>query len=80
MAATENRLEGIMAKKKDSKYLFGERTKEWLKIKKKHTIDAIITGFTEPKGSRKKIGALVLGKYIGGKLTYIGHAGGGLNE
>ena len=30
---TEKELEGIVAKKKDSKYYFDKRTKDWIKIK-----------------------------------------------
>src|SRR5690606_22749534 len=37
-------------------------------------------GFTEPKGSRKKFGALVLGKYLNGEMVFCGHTGGGFND
>ncbi len=40
----------------------------------------VIGGFTEPRGSRTNFGALVLGVYDQGKLTYIGHTGGGFKD
>ena len=73
-------LEGIMAKKKDSLYTPGVRTKQWLKIKHHKSQEAIIGGFTQPKGSRNHFGSLLLGQYRDGKLKYIGHAGTGFNE
>ena len=79
-ASTHNNLEGIMAKKADSQYYIGKRTNEWLKIKNHKTQEAIITGYTDPGGSRKFFGALVLGIKDGDKLKYIGHTGSGFNQ
>ncbi len=70
-------LEGIMAKKKDSLYHKGLRSKEWLKIKNIQTHEAVIAGYTSGKGSRQHFGALILGKYSGKQLHYIGHTGTG---
>jgi bifunctional non-homologous end joining protein LigD len=77
---TDKGLEGIMAKKADSTYTPDFRTKLWLKIKNNKRLEAIICGFTEGRKSRKHFGALVLGKYEGDKLIYIGHTGTGFNE
>ena len=71
--------EGIIAKRAASLYHSGKRTKEWLKIKAGHEQEAIIVGFTEPRGSRKHFGSLVLGVYDKGKLVYVGHSGGGFS-
>jgi bifunctional non-homologous end joining protein LigD len=79
-AGKKKDLEGIMAKKADSQYYPGRRTNEWLKIKNHKTQEAIITGFTEPTGSRKYFGALVLGVWEGKKLKYVGHTGSGFNQ
>ncbi|WP_231433788.1 MULTISPECIES: DNA ligase D [unclassified Chryseobacterium] len=73
-------LEGMIAKKADSVYTENSRSTDWLKIKFTNTEEAIICGFTEPKGSRQGFGALILGKYINGKLTYSGHTGTGFNN
>ncbi len=78
--ALEQGLEGIMAKRKDSGYVTGYRTQNWLKIKNARRMEAIICGFTEPRRSRQLIGAVVLGRYEVDKLVYIGHSGSGLTE
>ena len=73
-------LEGIVAKKTDSTYKEGVRSSEWLKIKINQTDEAIICGFTEPKGSRNKFGSLILGKYLDGEMVFCGHTGTGFND
>jgi bifunctional non-homologous end joining protein LigD len=74
------KIEGIMAKKKSSIYIEGHRTSEWIKIKDHQTDEAIIAGYTEPRGSRKYFGSLVLATYKNGTLRYAGHAGTGFSE
>ncbi|TZG00220.1 DNA ligase D (plasmid) [Chryseobacterium panacisoli] len=73
-------LEGMIAKRAESLYIENHRTSDWLKIKFSNTEEVIICGFTEPRGSRKSFGALILGKYLNGKLTYCGHTGTGFNN
>lgn len=73
-------LEGIIGKNKFSKYRPGIRSKDWYKIKSKNRQEVVIGGFTEPRGSRKEIGAIVCGVYENNDLIYVGHTGGGLNE
>lgn len=80
-AAQKASLEGIIAKKTDSTYTEGARTDFWLKIKALETDDVLICGYTEPQGSRKYFGSLILGKYDEqGKLAYCGHAGTGFSD
>ncbi|HVI48748.1 MAG TPA: DNA ligase D [Chitinophaga sp.] len=79
-AAIAKGLEGIMAKAADSSYITGRRTDSWLKIKHNKRTEAIICGYTEGRKTRKHFGALILGKYKGKQLQYIGHTGGGFNE
>ncbi|MCJ7933491.1 MAG: DNA ligase D [Chryseobacterium sp.] len=74
------KLEGMIAKRADSLYIENQRTTDWLKIKFSNTDEAIICGFTEPRGSREGFGALILGKYIDHQLTYCGHTGTGFNK
>ena len=75
--AKEKGLEGIMAKQSQSAYETGRRSRQWLKVKTRLTQEGVIAGFTEPGGSRKYFGALVLGVFEGDELIYIGHLGGG---
>src|SRR5579885_3058190 len=54
-AAQKLQLEGIMAKDANSEYHTGKRTWDWQKIKIRQEQEAVIGGFTEPRGSRKKL-------------------------
>jgi bifunctional non-homologous end joining protein LigD len=79
-AAQEKRLEGIVAKLRESPYQPGVRSNAWLKIKAVLQQEVVIGGFTEPRGSRKHFGALIVGVYEDGKFVYAGHVGGGFDE
>ena len=74
----EMRLEGIIAKKVDSKYL-GRRTGHWLKIVVERTADFVVCGFTQPRGGRAGFGALHLALYDGNQLKYTGRVGTGFH-
>jgi bifunctional non-homologous end joining protein LigD len=78
--ALRNGLEGILAKEMNSPYSEGTRSRRWLKIKITRQQEAVIGGFTAPRGSRKKLGALLLGVYEGDDFVFIGHTGGGLDD
>ena len=79
-AVSKKNMEGIIAKRADSVYVLGQRTKDWLKIKHLQSREAIIAGYTAPRGGRKHFGALILAQYNDNKLTYMGHTGTGFNE
>jgi bifunctional non-homologous end joining protein LigD len=78
-AAEKLNLEGIVAKKAESKYRAG-RSGDWLKIRIDKSDDFVIVGYTAPKGSRTSFGALQLGIYRGGELTYAGSVGTGFTD
>lgn len=73
-------LEGIIAKKVDSKYYPDKRSKEWLKIKNVLSDDFVIVGWTDPQNSRKNFGALMLARKDKGKLIYAGTVGTGFTD
>jgi bifunctional non-homologous end joining protein LigD len=73
-------MEGIIAKRKDSIYRPGKRTSDWLKIKARLQQEFVVGGFTAPNGSRKYLGAVVLGAYTKGMLRHYGYAGLGFSE
>jgi bifunctional non-homologous end joining protein LigD len=73
-------LEGMIAKRKNSKYYIGKRTSDWLKIKNVQTQEAIIVGFTEPKGGRSSFGSLILAVRKRGKLVSVGNVGTGFTD
>jgi len=76
--AKESGLEGIVAKRIDSRYV-SDRSPNWLKLKTSHTIDAIIGGWTAPRGAGLPFGSLLLGLYDGKRLRFAGHVGSGFN-
>jgi bifunctional non-homologous end joining protein LigD len=73
----KRKLEGVIAKKKDSVYQEGKRSDSWLKIKLTQTVDAIVIGFTETK---RKISSLALGLYDDGDIQFIGKVGTGFDD
>jgi len=80
-AAEEQRLEGIVAKRAESRYLPGKRTREWLKVKTHREQEFVIAGYTKGKGRRAgRIGSLVLGVTRAGELRYAGNVGTGFTE
>ncbi len=78
--AVKNGVEGVIGKRKDSFYQAGVRSKDWVKIKATKTQEAVICGYTLPKGKRSVLGALVLGVYERESLKYIGNVGTGFTE
>jgi bifunctional non-homologous end joining protein LigD len=78
-AAAEQRIEGILAKRLDSRYT-GGRTREWLKLKCHRRQEFVIGGWTDPQGARGLFGALHLGVYEDDRLVYVGKVGTGFDE
>jgi len=80
-AVLERGLEGVIAKRKGSRYAIGRRTRDWLKIKRRETIDAVVCGLTEGEGVREDtFGSLILGLYDGDSMRYIGRVGTGFGD
>ncbi len=78
-AALAQGFEGIMAKRRDSRYQAGRRSAAWLKIKPTHSAEFVIGGYTSGKGARAPLGALLLGYWEHGQLRYAGHVGSGVD-
>jgi bifunctional non-homologous end joining protein LigD len=76
--ALEKQLEGIVGKQVHSPYPEG-RTTAWLKFKLVRELDAVVGGWTDPRGTRQHFGALLLGLYDGEKLEFICGAGSGFS-
>lgn len=77
--ACKEKWEGLIAKKADSHYTFG-RSSNWLKFKCTNEQEFVIGGYTEPTGSRKGFGSLLLGYYSKKELYYAGKVGTGFND
>ncbi len=68
--AERQELEGIVAKRKDSKYYFDKRTKDWIKMKYLQDDDYVVLGYIPKENSMNSI---ILGQYSDGQLVYKGH-------
>ncbi|MBW9172747.1 DNA ligase [Clostridium estertheticum] len=74
--AKQNNLEGIVAKRKDSKYYLDKKTKNWIKIKYLLDDDFVICGYIHKDGG---VISIVLGQYLNKELVYKGHVTLGLS-
>jgi DNA ligase D-like protein (predicted ligase) len=75
--ACEHRLEGIVSKRVNSRYEPDRRS--WLKIKCLNREEFVVVGWSDPEGTRHRIGALLLGYYTpDGRLIYAGRVGTGM--
>jgi bifunctional non-homologous end joining protein LigD len=72
-------LEGIIAKRADSPYR-ATRSSDWRKLKCNAEQELVIGGFSAPQGSRTDFGALLVGYYENGELSYAGKVGTGFDQ
>jgi bifunctional non-homologous end joining protein LigD len=80
-AARERKLEGVVAKRLESRYQPGKRTRDWLKFKAHYEQEFVIAGYTRGKGRRENaFGSLVLAVYGENGLEYVGNVGTGFDE
>jgi bifunctional non-homologous end joining protein LigD len=78
----EQRLEGVVAKKRDSSYRPGPvRSEDWIKIKCERDDEFVVIGWLEGKGVRTRLGALCVASHgPDGQLRYRGRVGSGLDD
>ena len=80
-AADDQGLEGVIAKRAESRYLEGRRTRDWLKIKVQREQEFLIAGYTRGTGRRaRSFGSLVLAVRENGALRYVGNVGTGFDD
>ena len=80
-SARELGLEGVMAKRTDSRYVSGQRTRTWIKLKTEQTQEVVVGGWRPGKGGRQDtVGSLLVGIPDGGKLQYVGRVGSGFSS
>src|SRR3569623_1990461 len=77
--AVKGGLEGIVSKRVDSGYA-RTRNGACLIVKARPSDEFVVIGFTEPKGSRSGIGAVLLAQPRDGRLTYLGRGGTGFGN
>ncbi len=69
----------MIAKRASSRYS-ASRSRDWLKLKCSRAQELVIGGWTAPKGSRERLGALLVGYWEDGKLRYAGKVGTGFDQ
>jgi bifunctional non-homologous end joining protein LigD len=84
-AADAQGLEGVVAKRADSTYVPGSRTRTWLKVKVRRHQEVVVGGWLPGEGNREgRLGALLVGVHDapgdGGPLRYAGRVGTGFKE
>lgn len=75
-AATEHALEGVVAKRLDSRYRPGVRSPDWVKVKRERTGDFVVGGW---RPGERELGALLVGEPVPGGLVFRGRVGGGIS-
>lgn len=79
--ARKKRWEGVVAKKRDSTYQPGRRSKAWIKDKVWNTQEVVIAGWRQGEGGRSSgIGSLMLGIPADGGLEFVGRVGTGFTD
>jgi bifunctional non-homologous end joining protein LigD len=83
-AAREQGLNGVIAKREDSPYRPGSRSRDWLEVaageQARERSRLLIAGFTRGRGRRERLGALVLAERRDGELVWAGNCGAGLGD
>jgi bifunctional non-homologous end joining protein LigD len=77
--AEQLKLEGIFAKKANSIYNPGNRSKDWLKIKTEKRQEFVIGGYTKNENTSKVFSALLVGLYENGEFHFVTPVGTGFN-
>ena len=78
--AQKMRLEGIIAKKTNSIYIPGFRSKEWLKIKTEKRQEMVIGGYTKNENTSRQFSALLMGVYDNGDFNFVTPVGTGFSD
>uniref|UniRef100_UPI003F49885C non-homologous end-joining DNA ligase n=1 Tax=Actinokineospora sp. CA-119265 TaxID=3239890 RepID=UPI003F49885C len=80
--AREHGLEGIVAKRVDSVYEPGRRSRAWVKTPLRHTQEVLVGGWVPGQGRRVgRVGALLCGAWDQhGELRYLGRVGTGFTD
>jgi bifunctional non-homologous end joining protein LigD len=70
----------LVAKRPDSLYESGRRSGAWVKVKLTQEQEFVIGGYTQPEGTRKYFGSLLVGYYEGRRLLFAGRVGTGFSD
>jgi bifunctional non-homologous end joining protein LigD len=77
-ATLQQGLEGIVSKRLTSRYVFGQRTKNWLKFAHRHRRSYVVGGWRPQEGTADRLAALLVGELTTEGLVYRGRVGSGI--
>jgi bifunctional non-homologous end joining protein LigD len=77
-ATLQQGLEGIVSKRLTSRYVFGQRTKNWLKLAHRHRRSYVVGGWRPQEGTSDRLAALLVGELTELGLVYRGRVGSGI--
>jgi bifunctional non-homologous end joining protein LigD len=78
-AAAERGLEGVVAKRRDSRYQPGRRSRDWLKVKLRRDQEVVVVGWLPGQGTHKDLGSLIVAVNEDGQLRHAGQVGSGID-
>ena len=79
-AAADLKLEGVVAKRRNSRYEPGRRSRAWVKIKLRLEQEVVVVGWLPGQGSSAELGSLVVAVNEDGRLRHAGQVGSGISE
>ncbi len=77
-ATLEQGFEGIVSKRRGSRYVFGERSPHWQKFAHRHRLSYVVGGWRSQEGSTDRLAALLVGEPTAEGLLYRGRVGSGI--
>ena len=77
-ATLQQGLEGIVSKRRTSRYTFGERTPHWQKFAHRHRLSYVVGGWRPQEGTTDRLAALLVGEPTSDGLLYRGRVGSGI--
>lgn len=77
-ATLQQGLEGIVSKRRSSRYTFGERSPHWLKFAHRHRLSYVVGGWRPQEGTTDRLAALLVGEVTADGLLYRGRVGSGI--
>ena len=78
-AAAAQGLEGVVAKRRDSRYKPGRRSRDWLKVKLRREQEFVVVGWLPGQGSAAEFGSLIVAVNHEGVLRRAGQVGSGIS-
>ena len=77
-ATFQQGLEGIVSKRRDSRYTFEVRSRHWLKLAHRHRFSYVVGGWRPQEGTSDRLAALLVGEPTEQGLLYRGRVGSGI--